>query len=542
MLIGIALENTTNFGTAPEDLQEAASNMIRRNWFDGLDIGINAEGPNAVSDINNPQESYGLEFRCNKFGQISNNCERAFSLFSETDVQQVQGSADENENAGNIFLNNYCEGGNDWEHWDSDESSAIANYYYGEDYEFIFTKPICEEYSNPTEGNGPYTENLTCWVEPFGIGVSNKPSSQIKAEQMVKKNALVETQDIFHGLLDGGDMLYLKSLILNPFSESAAIRNELLQISPNISDEIWQSCFDRNPAMNPWHLVQVLLDASPLRATVVRMLLDSDMPKPLIAMVSNGQFEGITSKEIFESDLASLAQDAGKLRQEYLRSCLLAEDDSITENLSDFDQFLEDNGTVADLYLRAGMKMKVNDFLGANQVLANGSNVIPTKYHFRPLSLMLESKQLGQYPQLNFAQLNELEDLAADEQQIGCAQARAIISMVKEETYDMDISVRPLGLRRMNIEQQNGSNSSIFTVQPNPANDHLWVTYPAFGEDARMQITVTDMMGRVILSQQHNGNNGLIELQTSQWEPGLFIIEFKLGESVLGIEKIEIIR
>jgi hypothetical protein len=541
--LGIAVENTTDFGATPEDLQEAATNMIRRNWFDGLDIGINAEGPNAVSDINNPQESYGLEFRCNKFGQNSpNNCERAFSLFSETEVQQVQGHFANSLNAGNIFLNDYCEGGNDWEHWDSDESSAIANYYYGEDYEFIFTKPICEEYSNPTEGNGPYTENLTCWVEPFGIGVSNKPSSQIKAEQMVKKNALLETQDIFHGLLDGGDMLYLKSLILNPLSESAAIRNELLQISPNISDEIWQSCFDRNPAMNPWHLVQVLLDASPLRATVVRMLLDSDMPKPLIAMVSNGQFEGITSKEIFESDLASLAQDAGKLRQEYLRSCLLAEDDSITENLSDFDQFLEDNGTVADLYLRAGMKMKINDFPGANQVLANGSIVIPTKYHFRPLALMLESKQLGQYPQLNFAQLNELEDLAADEQQIGCAQARAIISMVKEETYDMDISVRPLGLRRMNIEQQNGSNSSIFTVQPNPANDHLWVTYPAFGEDARMQITVTDMMGRVILSQQHNGNNGIIELHTSQWEPGLFIIEFKLGESVLGIEKIEIIR
>jgi hypothetical protein len=32
-----------------------------------------------------------------------------------------------------------------------------------------------------------------------------------------------KTQDIFHGLLDGGDMLYLKSLILNPLSESAVI-------------------------------------------------------------------------------------------------------------------------------------------------------------------------------------------------------------------------------------------------------------------------------------------------------------------------------
>jgi hypothetical protein len=351
-----------------------------------------------------------------------------------------------------------------------------------------------------------------------------------------------KTQDIFHGILDGGDMLYLKSLILNPLSESAAIRNELLQISPNISDEIWQSCFDRNPAMNPWHLVQVLLDASPLRASVVRMLLDSDMPKPLIAMVSNGQFEGITSKEIFESDLASLAQDAGKLRQEYLRSCLLAEDDSISENLSDFDQFLEDNGTVADLYLRAGMKMKVNDFPGANQILANGSNVIPTKYHFRPLSLMLESKQLGQYPQLNFAQLNELEDLAADEQEIGCAQARAIISMVKEETFDMDISVRPLGLRRMNIEQQNGSNSSIFTVQPNPANDHLWVTYPIGDETIDLYLKISDLLGREIHSGKLNSDLGLAELQTGSWEPGFYFVELYVQGVPVGVKKIEIIR
>jgi hypothetical protein len=542
MVIGIALENTTNFGTAPEDLQEAASNMIRRNWFDGLDIGINAEGPNAVSDINNPQESYGLEFRCNKFGQISNNCERAFSLFSETDVQQAQGTYLENKNAGNIFLNDYCEGGNDWEHWDSDESSAIANYYYGEDYEFIFTKPICEEYSNPTMGVGSYTEQGTCGQENYGIGVSNNPSLLIKQEHASKKNALVETQDIFHGILDGGDMLYLKSLILNPLSESAAIRNELLQISPNISDEIWQSCFDRNPAMNPWHFVQVLLDASPLRQEVMDMLKASNMAQAFKDMVLNGQFEGVTSKEIFESDLASLAQDAGKLRQEYLRSCLLAEDDSITENLSDFDQFLEDNGTVADLYLRAAIKTKINDLSGANQVLANGSNVIPTKYHFRPLALTIDAKQLGQFPLFSSTIIDELEDLATDEQQIGSAQARAIISMVKEETFDMDISVRPLGLRRMNIEQQNGSNSSIFTVQPNPANDHLWVTYPIGDETIDLYLKISDLLGREIHSGKLNSDLGLAELQTGSWEPGFYFVELYVQGVPVGVKKIEIIR
>lgn len=542
MLIGIALENTTDFGAAPEDLQEAASNMIRRNWFDGLDIGINAEGPNAIGDINNPQESYGLEFRCNNFGQISNNCERAFSLFSDTEVQQAQGTYLENENAGNIFLNDNCEGSNDWEHWDSDESSAISNYYYGENYQVIFTKPICEEYSNPTLGTGDYEENETCAQEFYGIGVSNKPSPLIKQEHAIKKNAFVETQDIFHGLLDGGDMLYLKSLILNPFAESASIRNELLEISPNISDEIWQSCFDRNPTLNPWHLVQVLLDASPLRQEVLDMLKTSSLSQSFKDMVLNGQFEGVTSKEIFESDLASLAQEASNLRQAYLRSCFLAEDDSVTESLSDLDQFLEVNGTVADLYLRAAIKMKVNDLQGAYQVLENGSNIIPTKYHFRPLALTIDSKQIGQYPQLNQATIDELEDLASAEQQIGCAQARAILSMVKEDTFDMDINSRPLGLRRNNIDEFKVSNATIFSVQPNPASDHLWITYPNVDATMELHFKVSDLLGREIFSRNLNSNKGLMEINTESWKSGFYFIELYMNNAPIGVQKIEIIR
>jgi hypothetical protein len=50
LTIGIAIENTTLFGVDPVDIQEAATNVIYRNWFEGLDIGCNAEGQNAVED------------------------------------------------------------------------------------------------------------------------------------------------------------------------------------------------------------------------------------------------------------------------------------------------------------------------------------------------------------------------------------------------------------------------------------------------------------------------------------------------------------
>lgn len=156
-------------------------------------------------------------------------------------------------------------------------------------------------------------------------------------------------------------------------------------------------------------------------------------------------------------------------------------------------------------------------------------------------NLLIESKQTAQYPNLSAVHLQELESMASDLPQIGAAQARAVLAMVKEETYPMDIETRQVSLRSLKVEM-NQKSESVFTVQPNPASDHLWITCPAFGEDTPIQITATDVMGRVILIQQYNGNKGLLELNTSLWDPGLFILEFRKGESILGTKKIEIIR
>jgi hypothetical protein len=314
-----------------------------------------------------------------------------------------------------------------------------------------------------------------------------------------------------------------------------------LQISPNISDDIWQSCFDRNPAMNPWHLAQALIAASPLRSTVLDMIKASDIPQSIAAVILNGQYAGVTSKEIFESDLAGLAQDAESLRQEYLRSFFLSDNDSLPESTTALDAFLANNGTVADLYVRAGMKIRMNDNTGALQVLSNGSNVIPTKYHFRPLAIALESKQTSQYPNLSAVHRQELESIAFDEEQIGATQARAVISMANEETYAMDIRARHANLRSQKVKNET-SKAPSFTIQPNPAKDRIWITLPYFDLSETVHITVTDMFGRSILSSESITISGLIEIDTSKWNSGIYILEIKSRNLMLGNEKVEIIR
>jgi Secretion system C-terminal sorting domain len=164
------------------------------------------------------------------------------------------------------------------------------------------------------------------------------------------------------------------------------------------------------------------------------------------------------------------------------------------------------------------------------------------KYHYHPLSIIIASIQLGLYSKLNQTTQYKIEDLASTEQQIGCAQARAMISMIKEETYDMDISVRPLGLRRITSEIQDQIPSSVFSIQPNPARDNLWITVPFAEDEIPLFVIVTDLFGKTIFTEQFIAKSGLIELNTSKWNTGFYFLQLKMDNQSIGIQKIEIIR
>ncbi len=182
-----------------------------------------------------------------------------------------------------------------------------------------------------------------------------------------------------------------------------------------------------------------------------------------------------------------------------------------------------------------------NNFPGANQVLANGSNLIPTKYHFRPLAIALESKQTSQYPNLSAVHRQELESIAFDEEQIGASQARAVLSMVDEVTYDLDIDARNAVLRSRKL-LPSSSVESLFSVQPNPAKDHLWLTIPAMSEEFNVRIKLTNLLGQIVFENRIAATSELIEVKITDIETGLYLFEVFLDGKSIGVRKLEIMR
>jgi hypothetical protein len=536
--IGIALQNTALNGLNPSEIHETSSNQIYRNWFEGLDIACNVEGINQVEDANNPQESFGLEFRCNKFGQLGNDCQKDFNLFAGASVQKTQGSYLGNGVAGNLFYDSDCD--YDYEHWDAGMgASPLTHYYYLQDSQSAILKPICsdENETNPLLVFGSFDENSTCPVQLVSPIITNPQI--IKQDHAVKKSAFINTQNVFHGVLDGGDPLALKNLIENPASESAEIRNELLEFSPNISDQIWARCIERQPAMNPWHLTQVLLHASPLGSTVLRMVKNSNMPQNFKNMVENGQYEGMRDKEIFESDLATLAQEANELRSQFLRHYVLFEEDENIDVMTPVLQFLNESEVHLDKYLQAAFLQSKGAFASSGNVLNYCIKTSPQKEYYQVLETILEARQAQTFPNLSLLQMSDLVTLSADEYTCGTTQARALHRRLTETEYPMNINTEIPSLRSQRISSIQNS-AMTFQIQPNPANGQCWIQFPYSPEAANVELILIDITGKLVAQSSLISAKGLYELNTTKLEDGLYIVQLQIDHMLVGTEKLTI--
>ncbi|NQX84895.1 MAG: T9SS type A sorting domain-containing protein, partial [Flavobacteriaceae bacterium] len=73
--------------------------------------------------------------------------------------------------------------------------------------------------------------------------------------------------------------------------------------------------------------------------------------------------------------------------------------------------------------------------------------------------------------------------------------------------------------------------ASAVSIYPNPATDKFNIAFDA--SNANYAITVTDMLGRTVLAQQHknlSGNN-TIEISTNQFSAGQYIVTIATGNA-----------
>ncbi|MBL0314398.1 MAG: T9SS type A sorting domain-containing protein [Flavobacteriales bacterium] len=270
------------------------------------------------------------------------------------------------------------------------------------------------------------------------------------------------------------------------------------------------------------------------------MLKESSLPQEFKDIVEAGQFKGVSDKEIFESDLASLAQEASELRQDLLRYFLIFDEDANTDGNEMLEEFFIENESANDIHLLSALRRINGDYVGAYQALAGSSNDTPTKYLYRPLSIILESMQSQQYPILNSSHLAEIEGMSVNENEVGSAQARALHALVSEETYPMEIDTHFDHLRSYTVDEPKKQNQIPFKIQPIPADDVVWLTFPYHPGMEEISLSVIDIQGREVFHTNNINAWGIFEINTHDWSAGFYLVKLSIDGHSLGTTKLEI--
>ena len=74
----------------------------------------------------------------------------------------------------------------------------------------------------------------------------------------------------------------------------------------------------------------------------------------------------------------------------------------------------------------------------------------------------------------------------------------------------------------------NDVTATSLLVSPNPATDMITISPTVLSTDSKMVVTVTDVCGRIVYSGTFEGSK--IELNTTEFEKGIYIIHVKNGE------------
>ncbi len=161
----------------------------------------------------------------------------------------------------------------------------------------------------------------------------------------------------------------------------------------------------------------------------------------------------------------------------------------------------------------------------------------PQKYFYRVLQIILESKQTGAFPNLSTSHLQELQQMAADENTCGSTQARALLSKLTEVEFPMNINTENVHLRSL---EKKSNQVTTFHVQPNPAKNSAWIDFPFQQDMESVFLTLRDITGKVVFSQNIVSSRGMFEIDSSNLGNGIYLVNLQVDGFDLGNTKLTI--
>lgn len=246
-----------------------SSGEIYRNEFIGLETGTQSYGANLSLAIN-----------CNTFDRSTGTISDIYASGNTLNNQGFNDVSDPFASVSNVFIGSCSPTSNSWQIFAESYNQVTNSYqalpfeYHANDLLITGQDALCTDNDVALFTGANHTISASCPDKTPQLG--NGGVIQIlKSEYNEAKLALGEANLV----IDGGDTENLLTYILNT-SANWQIKNELLQYSPYLSDEVLIAMLDKTPVIADWVIDDILEVNAPLSDAVIAKLINRNPTLP----------------------------------------------------------------------------------------------------------------------------------------------------------------------------------------------------------------------------------------------------------------------
>jgi len=505
------------------------SDVIYLNEFDGLSVGIQAEGVNR--SIENSDVT-GVTYICNQ------NTANSYDFYV-ADVSKVGGyMGDRRYPSGNTLSPNAAV------QFQNDYTEAIIYYYKHEEQDQWLTN--YSSYVFPIAVSDPYVNDCPSHYggQPPIDGVlvlSDTEILQMETLYLESHNDYNNVETLYNNLLDGGNTQALQADVETAWPQDMwELRAELLGKSPHLSKEVLMVAADKTDVL-PESVLFEILSANPdeLRKEELMAYLENKaQPLPQYMIDILGQLANGTSyKTVLLSEMAAYHAQKIAAAQAVIRSIVNEDEPDLDELRNWFDNIggLETDKQIIETYILEG------DYNSAQSLL----DILPALYE-------LSGDKLQDYN--DYKSIKQLEiDLAQQGRTIfgltetelativnfaeyGTGSAKTSAQGILEFAYGYNYCNCPdlpenIQLKSGVIDMGDLARAKGLAInsEPNPAD--TWVafdyTLPLSETDGILEIT--DNLGRTIRTVDITQQQGQYVLDIRNYNAGVYYYTLKCG-------------
>ncbi|MBI4645284.1 MAG: T9SS type A sorting domain-containing protein [Bacteroidia bacterium] len=508
-------------------------NEIYKNQLAYLPYSITSIGANRGATYD------GLQFKCNS------NANNHFDISALQYGTEISGIAP-------VQGSSYYPARNTFSHTcantDNDLHNEASNFTY---YHLDNTPETPQCYTiNKVFPNMTNTTEETC---PSKISSGLIKPGQLIGKINATKSSVNKLITQYEQKIDGGKTEELvEEIEISMPVEAVQIKNELLNISPYVSEDVMEKTVEKETTFNEMQVKEVLV-ANPHSAKSDRVWKKLDerinpLPESMLAEIRDGK-EIISPKETLESKIATKKLEREWYLNEAIRYFIDDESPSsqiMLVNILEHENTFESACKLLSYYLSVRKPAEARELLNSLPVVYKLDKIQYEYYTKLVLLCTVQIELMEQnlpYFRMSEQQKQIIKQLAQDQTYRTGVIARNILNIIEGGEEDIvvlypDENFIPKSFNIVAEEIFPGNTGNeIFEVYPNPANKYFTVEYQSTEEFENIRFEIVDVLGRTIKQSIVNGTNVKLNIETSDIEQGVYYCRLYNGDKKLDIKK-----